>query len=120
MWADSDDVEGPEDVGRAVPARIAMKMLDAMASALIRVCSNELGRCMHDGLMQIFDHAVVAAVDMDGNFCNLPSAAAVESRQGDSPQTIVSRPLQCARMLGDRPDEEMAINTSPGLDWARS
>ena len=55
--------------------------------------SDVLGHGVHDGLMKVFDHSVVAAVDMDGDLGDLPSVSAVESRQGDSPQTVVSSPI---------------------------
>ena len=72
---------------------------------------------MHDGLVQILDDAVVRAVDMDADL------GQVSGRPPSKPvSAMVRRPLSRAQvsartMLGERPDDETAMRTSPGLDW---
>ena len=70
-----------------------------------------LGKGVHDGLVQVLDHAVVRAVDVNGHVGHGPGRAA-----------IVRRPLSRAQvsastMFRERPEDDTAMSTSPGLAW---
>src|SRR5580698_263960 len=76
-----------------------------------------LGKGVHDGLVQVLDHAVVRAVDVNGHVGHGPGRAAVETGDRDRAETVVAGPGQrvhdVPRAAGRRHGDEHV--TRPGL-----
>ena len=88
-----------------------------IVSAVIRDWRMYWARACMTALVQVLDDAVVGAVDMDGDLGRRPGLAAAEAGDRDGAQAVVAGPGEGVHDIGDRPEDETAMSTSPGLAW---